>query len=556
MITQRMRIALPIVVILAGAFPAGVLAQINFNTSLHSTRFGKEFWYSADNGGFENLTHIPISELGCRECHGPNDANGTPNPDPYPGMHCNDCHKTNSDFSVEQTQCYTCHGRQATEAMKLGLSDVHRDAGMVCWDCHSSNDMHGDGTEYVSMLEDGAIDADCENCHGTAERPMPAGHGTYDPHGGKLACAACHAQTVISCYNCHFESVVEHHMKRAKQPLHGFVMLANRLKDGKVFPMSFQSATFEGKAFVAFGPYAPHTITAQGRSCPECHNNMGGSVAAINEYNATGKIQFATWDDTNKVLTNLQGIIPIPADYETSLKMDFITYDGDTADPVVPSDNWSSIGKDTWDLHQMFFASPLTPEQMEKLGFEAPNAPPIVDPGGPYSGVAGQPVQFDASGTVDPDGDDLVFMWTFEGDPTPAFGAQVSHTWDTAGTYTATVTVTDGNNDPVSEDVSVEITDGPPPAEGDTWIVKSPFDLLDEGFTINFEPFAGILITQATYADGYTANGIGMEFDGVIYWMDSTFAIYFGNINRAAGTMSGISFNSANTTIWFGEPAP
>jgi hypothetical protein len=55
--------------------------------------------------------------------------------------------------------------------------------------------------------------------------------------------------------------------------------------------------------------------------------------------------------------------------------MDFIKYDGDTSDPAGPSSNWSSIGKDTWDLHQLFFASPMTRDQMEALGFEVPEEP-------------------------------------------------------------------------------------------------------------------------------------------------------------------------------------
>jgi hypothetical protein len=347
----------------------------NFYTSLHYTREGKPWWYAAENGGFELLTGIPISELGCTECHGKTDADGVAYDDdlyPYPGPGCYDCHPSQDFFNVQESQCYGCHGRQNTEANGLGLSDVHRDAGFTCWTCHGTEDLHGDGTEYFSMLQPGAIDADCENCHSD----LPASHADYDPHGGALHCAACHTSTVISCYNCHFESQVEAHVKRAKQPLSGFVMLVNREKDGKVYPASFQSVSYQDQAFVAFGPYAAHTIQKEGRGCPECHNNMGGMNEAITQYNATGQIKFAAWNDDTDELTWLKGIVPIPADYEQTLKMDFITYDGDPSDPPGPSTNWSSIGKDTWDLHQMFFASPLTESQMAALGFEIAEPPP------------------------------------------------------------------------------------------------------------------------------------------------------------------------------------
>ena len=164
-----------------------------FGTSLHGTRPGKAYWYSASNGGFEKWTQVPISELGCQECHGAHNADGVANDETYtPG--CVDCHAT-ADNSVSQDQCYTCHGRQATEALKMKLPDVHRDAGMVCWDCHGNEDMHGDGTQYVSMLEDGAIKADCADCHDAAE--LPSAHTEHDPHEGALHCTACHSKTVI-----------------------------------------------------------------------------------------------------------------------------------------------------------------------------------------------------------------------------------------------------------------------------------------------------------------------------------------------------------------------
>jgi hypothetical protein len=371
-----------ILFVAAMTVPAEVYAQpSNFNTSLHSSRAGKDYWYGAANGGFESFTGIPIEDLGCTGCHGPTDADGNPYPDPYPGADCSDCHPA-SFFPVSETQCYGCHGRQQTEAVTLGYSDVHRDAGMVCWDCHSTGDIHGDGTVYSSMLEPGAIDADCSQsgCHTS----LPPEHAGNDPHEGKLHCKACHTQSVVSCYNCHFESLVDSGVKRAKQPISNFVMLVNRTKDNKVHPATFQSLTYQGDSFVAFAPYTAHTITRDGaRGCPECHVNapINGSNPTIEEYNATGEIKFVTWDDLSGQLTWLQGVVPIPADYETTLKMDFITYDGATSDPPGPSTNWSPIGTDVWNGHQMFFATPLTRDQMRSMGFATTvDAPPARNP--------------------------------------------------------------------------------------------------------------------------------------------------------------------------------
>ena len=351
---------------------SSALPQANFSTSLHATRNGKNYWYGKANGGFENFTNVPVENVGCVACHGPKDANGNTYATPYtPG--CSDCHPTaTAGFtkdSIKVDQCLTCHSRQKTESVTLGYSDVHRSAGFKCWDCHTSNDMHGDGTAYSSMLEPEAISIDCEDCHNSGGGTLPD-HSSYDPHGGKLHCTTCHAKTVTSCYNCHFESQVETQLKRAKQTLHGFVILANRDEDGKVYPMTFQSLTYQGTAFAAFGPFTSHTITEEGRTCTDCHANFGGTNAAIAQYNAGGQIKFATWNEADSTLSVLQGIVPMPADYQRSFRMDFITYNGSTSDPVAPSKNWSKIGKDTWDGHQMFFAKPLTKAQMAKIGMD------------------------------------------------------------------------------------------------------------------------------------------------------------------------------------------
>jgi len=334
-----------------------------FSTSVHGKRAGKAYWYGTANGGFETLTGVPVDHhnLECAGCHGATDANGAAYTSPYtPG--CVDCH-ANNDFSatgVTQPSCLKCHSRQANEINNSGYSDVHRTAGMTCMSCHKSQDMHGDGVAYQSMLEEGAIKTKCSNagCHPTPS----ASHATYDPHGGKLDCSACHTQSVISCYNCHFESQVDAHLKRAKQMIKGFVLLVNK-PNGKVGTASFQSLSYQGKTWAAFGPYTGHTITRSGRLCADCHNN-----AAIQEYNSTGQIYFAKWNSADSTLSNKQGAIPIPSDYKSTFKIDFITYNGLSSDAVVASKNWSKVNITPGQHdYQMLFATPLTAAQMSAL---------------------------------------------------------------------------------------------------------------------------------------------------------------------------------------------
>lgn len=365
-------------VVIVFAFTIPLLPQSeNFPTSLHKTRQGKITWYSTvehgGSGGFETLTGVPIDELGCVGCHpGDNlDANGDPYPEPYPGMDCVDCHATNNPDppmpgTLDEQQCFDCHGREGT-IVTLGISDVHRDAGMKCWDCHGTTDMHGDGNQYTSMLDEGAIAADCQQagCH----ESIPS-NAEHTQHSANIHCSSCHMQTALACYNCHFESMVQSHIKRAKQKITDFVILVNREKDGKVHPATFQSLSYQGHSWIALAPGYAHTITGTGaRTCSDCHENFGGQIAAIEDYNDDGVMQFASWNDADSTLSWLHGVVPLPKDYLYSFKMDFITYNGDPSDPPGPSKNWSFV-KSEADGFQIRGGTALTMEQMAKIGFD------------------------------------------------------------------------------------------------------------------------------------------------------------------------------------------
>lgn len=349
-----------------------IFPQGNFSTSLHATRKGKIHWYNkvenGGTGGFEILTNVPISQIGCVACHDATDANGNPYPSNYtPG--CVDCHATNSPgMPVTQNDCLGCHSREKT-IINLQLPDVHRTAGFTCMSCHKKQELHGDdGVAYNSMFDPGAIQADCSNsgCHAGYVHTNPG----VDPHGGKLHCTSCHAQTNLACYSCHFESQVQTQLKRAYKKITGFVFLVNRTKDNKVHPATFQAITYEGKAGVAFGPSVAHTIVKTGaRTCTDCHANFGGQIPAIQDFNADGVIKFATWNTADSTLSWHQGIVPLPANYQTALKMDYLTYNGNVSDPVQPSKNWSVV-KDYADLFQILYCTPLTKQQMAKIGMD------------------------------------------------------------------------------------------------------------------------------------------------------------------------------------------
>jgi hypothetical protein len=126
-------------------------------------------------------------------------------------------------------------------------ADVHYERGMECIDCHTSNDLHGDGNIYSKREQ--AVEIECTDCHGTVTRisNLETSQGNeirnlrklskkiilqtkitkkelvvpqvkdivesgselactamgIDVHMNKLECYACHARWAPQCYGCH-----------------------------------------------------------------------------------------------------------------------------------------------------------------------------------------------------------------------------------------------------------------------------------------------------------------------------------------------------------------
>lgn len=354
-----------ILLILLMASVSMLYAQANISTSLHYTREGKGDAYKSENGGMELITGIPMDDLACKNCHSTTETypNGDPiDPTTYEPS-CNDCHDfAGMGSAVAEQTCLNCHNRQVYERAAYPDVDVHKASGMECIDCHSKEEIHGDdGIAYVSLKQEGAIKVECEDCH--TEMPTNTAHSL---HTATVDCAACHAQAVLTCASCHFESVVASGKNRALNQLKNYKLLVK--KDGEIRLGGFMTHTYDGKTNYIISSYHSHAITKNATSCADCHYNMGSTNVAIGEYNSTGQITMTKWNETTKKMAGPSGVVPIPADWKTSLKMDFATYTGDPA--VFPSDPtlWEYMTSNVDNSH-MYFAEPLDSAVMAKLGF-------------------------------------------------------------------------------------------------------------------------------------------------------------------------------------------
>ncbi len=157
-------------------------------------------------------------------------------------------------------------------------------------------------------------------------------------------------------------------------------------KDNEVRLAGFMTHTYAGKTNYIISSYHSHAIKKDATTCADCHQNMGGSNAAITEYNATGSITMTKWNETTKKIAGPSGVVPIPADWKTSLKFDYASYSGDPM--VFPSDPnaWFYLKSETDNSH-LFYAEPLDTTTMKKLGFTI-NPTRVNEPDG------SQPTQF------------------------------------------------------------------------------------------------------------------------------------------------------------------
>ncbi len=151
------------------------------------------------------------------------------------------------------------------------------------------------------------------------------------------------------------------------------------------------------------------------------------------------------------------------------------------------------------------------------------NATPQADAGGPYAGVEGSPITFDAGGSTDAEGTPLRFRWDFDND----------EEWETE--YSTDPTATYTWFDDWSGTVKVEVYDGYSSARATADVTVSnaaptvdagPDQTVNEGELVSLAP--------ATFAD----EGVLDTHAATISWGDGT-ASEAGVVSESPATVSG-----------------
>jgi thiosulfate/3-mercaptopyruvate sulfurtransferase len=84
--------------------------------------------------------------------------------------------------------------------------DVHKTAGMVCTDCHTSAEMHGEGAPTGDDRYAVSTAPTCKDCHGPGQADAASFAAVTlhtSGHVEGMDCQVCHAQPYKNCFGCH-----------------------------------------------------------------------------------------------------------------------------------------------------------------------------------------------------------------------------------------------------------------------------------------------------------------------------------------------------------------
>ena len=137
--------------------------------------------------------------------------------------------------------------------------------------------------------------------------------------------------------------------------------------------------------------------------------------------------------------------------------------------------------------------------------FAGPADEPVAVAGGPYATNIGEVIQFDGSGSFDPEGGALSYVWDF-GDGSTDTGPHPTHTYVDPGDYTVTLTVTDDELLSAADEAAAHVNSAPQANAGGPYAGNIGDPIQFDG-TGSSDPEADSLIYLWDFGDGETGSG-------------------------------------------------
>ena len=148
------------------------------------------------------------------------------------------------------------------------------------------------------------------------------------------------------------------------------------------------------------------------------------------------------------------------------------------------------------------------------------NIPPIAEANGPYSVIRGENITFDSTGSYDPDGTIINYIWSF-GDSNQSYNPNPVHSYTKSGIYTITLTIEDDKGDSHSDTAICIVTDPVnPPNISPTANANGPYTS-QSGSSVQFSS-VGSLDTDGTIVEYEWSFGDGSGY----YYLENPSHVY------------------------------
>ncbi len=180
---------------------------------------------------------------------------------------------------------------------------------------------------------------------------------------------------------------------------------------------------------------------------------------------------------------------------------------------------------------------------------EEGNQPPVSDPNGPYSASPSEMIQFDGSGSTDPDGTIVSYDWDF-GDSNSGSGMSPTHSYAMAGSYTVSLTVTDneGATDTAATTATIsDIVNQPPSADPDGPYSASVNEMIQFDGSGSTDPDGTIVSYDWDFGDGNAGTGMSPTHS---YAMAGTYVVSLTVTDDKGAT------DTDSTTATIGDEPP
>lgn len=284
-----------------------------------------------------------------------------------------------------------------------------------------------------------------------------------------------------------------------------------------------------GSDYSLLGPQPPLSIPGDGtritytvRFCPQTGNPVIGAVT-ISALRANNSPRFISFTGD----ANYAPVCDHGGPYATTLGVptNFNASDSEDPDPEgeIVSYRWdfgdgsTGTGAMTSHLYQAAGVYTVLLSTVDDCGaignctttatITHVNLPPSCDAGGPYSAEIGELIQFDPSGSSDPDGTIVFYRWQF-GDGGTSTQAAPQHGYLLPGNYVVTLLVRDDDGASITCTTTATITDNTAPVcdAGGPYLAVVGASVHFDG-TGSFDPDGTIVDYQWTFGDGATGTG-------------------------------------------------